>query len=275
MRADFTEDARRRQKRAMNFLSKAVWAVLQPAHLLLLLFVAGWVLAMFEGTRRLGLWLGGIATITLVLIAVLPVSAMLLRTLENRFPSPEPLAQVDGIIVLGGGQNARVTVDRGHVALNDSAERLIEAAALMRRFPQAQVVFTGGNGPPGLTEADMARRVLGEMGVDVERVIFEDRSRNTFENAVLTRALVEAAPGETWLLVTSAFHMPRAVAAFRAAGWTIVPYPVDYRQKSVASNVLAPGLLGNLKDLTTALHEYVGLVAYRLMGRTDTLFPQP
>lgn len=259
----------------MNFLSKAVWALLQPGHLLLLLFVAGWVLALFEGTRRLGLWCGGLATVTLVVIALLPVGAMLLRTLENRFPDPGPLAHVDGIIVLGGGQNAGVTVDRGRIALNDSSERLIEGAALIRRFPDARAVFTGGNGPPGLTEADMARRVLVLMGIDDSRVLFEDRSANTFDNAVFTRTLVDPQPGEVWVLVTSAFHMPRSVGTFRAAGWDVVPFPVDFRQKSQDSAVLAPGLLGNLRDLTTALHEVVGLVAYRLMGRTDALFPGP
>lgn len=259
----------------MNFLSKAVWALLQPGHLLLFLFVAGWVMALFEGTRRPGLWLGGSATLLLVVISLLPLGALLLRPLENRFPDPEPLTRVDGIVVLGGGQNARVMNDRQRIALNDAGERLIEAGALIRRFPGARVIFTGGNGPQGMTEADVARRVFAAMGLDTGAIAFESQARNTVENARLALAIADPRPGEVWLLVTSAYHMPRSVGTFRAAGWNVLPYPVDYRLSREGSGLLSPGLDGNLRDLSTAMHEYVGLLAYRAMGRTEDLFPAP
>lgn len=259
----------------MQFVSRAVWTLLQPGHLLLLLFVAGWVLALFEGTRRAGLWLGGLATVGLVVVALLPVGALLLRPLENRFPGPAAVERVDGIVILGGGQNAGVTADRGRVALNDNGERLIEGAALIRAHPEARAIFTGGNGIPGTTEADVARQVFAALGLEANRIVFEAEATNTWDNAVLTRVIADPQPGETWLLVTSGWHMPRAMASFRAAGWNIVPFPVDYRLPARGGAVLTPGLERNLRDLTIALHEYIGLLAYRLMGRTTELFPAP
>jgi uncharacterized SAM-binding protein YcdF (DUF218 family) len=242
---------------------------------LLLMFVGGWVLALFEGTRRSGLWLGGTATLLLVIVALFPVGQLLLRPLENRFPEPELPAHVDGIIVLGGGQDGEVTASRDRVALNDSGERLIEAVALFRRYPDARRVFTGGNGPPGETESDVARRAFAAMGIDPASVTYEARSASTWDNAVLSRELVRPGSGETWLLVTSAWHMPRAVGCFRMAGWRLLAYPVDYRTSTVLRGPLASGLEGNLRDLDIAAHEYLGLLAYRLEGRIASLFPSP
>jgi uncharacterized SAM-binding protein YcdF (DUF218 family) len=168
-----------------------------------------------------------------------------------------------------------LTAERGRIALNDNGERLIEAAALILQYPDARIVFTGGNGEPGMTEADVTRRTFAALGLDVDRIAFESAAANTWDNAVLTHALARPAPGETWLLVTSAWHMPRAVGCFRKAGWRILPFPVDYRTPSEGGAIFTPGLDGNLRDLSLALHEYIGLVAYRLMGRTDELFPGP
>ena len=229
----------------MPTLSHIIWSVLQPGHLLLL------ILALF------------------------PIGTVLLRPLENRFPDPGLPDQVDGIIVLGGGQNMAVTRTRGHITMNGSGERLIEAVALSRRFPDVRIVFTGGNGPSGLTEADVARMTFEALGLSSDRVVFEDRSANTYDNAVLTYQAMTPKPGETWLLVTSAWHMPRSMGVFRKAGWQVIPYPVDFRTAPSGSGLFGVGLDGNLRGLTLALHEYLGLLAYRLMGRTDTLFPSP
>ncbi|MBT7613856.1 MAG: YdcF family protein [Rhodospirillaceae bacterium] len=259
----------------MANLSHIVWTLLQPAHLLLLMLVAGWVLANFDGTRRLGHWFGGVATVLLVVIAIFPVGALLLGPLENRFPAPELPEHVDGIIVLGGGQNMMVTQSRGQVALNDNGERLLEAVGLFRRYPDAQHILTGGNGRRGMTEADVARLSFEVLGLETRAMLFEDRAANTHDNAVLTFEMIMPEPDEVWLLVTSAYHMPRSVGAFRQAGWNVVAYPVDYRTTGGAFGPLGPGLPGDLHDMTLAIHEYVGLLAYRLTGRMNSLFPAP
>ena len=105
--------------------------------------------------------------------------------------------------------------------------------------------------------------------------MFEDRSRNTHENAVFSHALAQPKPGETWVLITSAFHMPRAVGAFRRAGWTVVPYPVDYALEPDPPMSWQMDFLGAMGTLRSAVHEWTGLAAYRLTGKTDALFPAP
>ena len=151
------------------------------------------------------------------------------------------------------------------------------ALALAERHPEARLVLTGGDAAilprPGEQEAELMRVLLVELGVAPERLLVEDRSRNTYENALFSHALVKPKPGETWLLVTSAAHMPRAVGCFRHVGWEVLPYPVDFRtEDSPRPEFLLSRHLG-LLDF--AAKEWVGLAAYRLLGHTDTLFPAP
>lgn len=255
----------------MDFiLSKLVWLVLQPSNLLLLVLV---FLALV-GWRRLLL-----ATLGLTLLAVaLPIGAWLTQPLEERFARPAtPPRTVDGIIVLGGAQQPAITVRRGVLATNHAAERLLEAYGLARRHPEARVLLSGGSGR--ILAADILERKVDELfidlvGLDPARVVFEDDSRNSWENALYSRALVEPAPDETWLLVTSAAHMPRSVGIFRQLDWPVVPWPVDYRT-SGADFALQIGVGERLDEIDYAMREWVGLAAYRLMGRTDALFPGP
>ena len=265
--------------RAMSFTaSKVFWLLVQPGNFLVGLLAIG-LLLVWIGWRRTGFWLAGLAALAFVAIPVLPVGAWLLAPLENRFPSiAEPPERVDGIIVLGGSFRLTLTEDRGQVALNETAERITGVIALARRYPEARVVFTGGNAslvPGRLTESDAAARLFAELGLDPARVEFEKRSRNTFENAVYSRDLVKPRRTETWLLVTSAYHMPRAVGVFETVGWRVLPYPVDYRTTRSNGVVFGGGLTGGLVNTGFAVHEWLGLLAYRMMNRTQRLFPGP
>jgi len=182
---------------------------------------------------------------------------------------------VAGIIVLGGGQDARITFERGQPTVSDPAERLIEAAALMRRYPEAEVIFSGGLGFGNTTEADVARGIFELMGADTGRIMFDETARNTYENALATYAAVLPDPNSTWLLVTSATHMPRSMAVFRKAGWPVVAFPVDYRTGRTRSKETWFQLARHLNDLDLAVHEYVGLIAYWALGRIDDPWPEP
>jgi uncharacterized SAM-binding protein YcdF (DUF218 family) len=260
----------------MTFIaSKVFWAVMVPGNLLLLLLLAG-LLGVAAGHRR-GFRLAGAAAVALALVAVLPIGDWIAAPLEARFPVPSFPAHIDGIVVLGGAVNAELTKAHGDVALNAAAARVVQAFILARRHPEAKLLLSGGDGSifplPGEREADTTRRLMIELGIAPERILVEDRSRNTYENALFSRALAEPKPAETWVLVTSALHMPRAVGCFRRLGWNVLPYPVDFR------TVPHPGLdfllAGHLDLVELAAKEWVGLVAYRLLGRTDDLFPGP
>jgi uncharacterized SAM-binding protein YcdF (DUF218 family) len=258
-------------------ISKLLWFIAAPGNFLLLVLVAGVLLALWSGRRR-GFALIAVATLGFLVIATLPIGPWLTAPLENRFPMSVPPARIDGIVVLGGSIDPGVSLARGQVALLSAAGRITETVALARRFPAARVLVSGGDGrinPRALSEAGATRDLLTQLGVAAERIELESVARNTYENATLSYAAARPKPGETWLLVTSAMHMPRAVGCFRRAGWTIVPYPVDYRSSTTIGTL--PGLLlaDDLVLVNLAAKEWLGLIVYYWLGRTDALLPAP
>ena len=252
-------------------LSKLAGVLVRPSTLLLLCCVGGLVLRR-RWLLRLGVW-------GFVAVLLLPVDQWALLPLEDRFPQiADPPAQVRGIIVLGGAIETELSAVRGIPSLNGAAERMTEGVALARRYPDAKLVFTGGTGavlPGRATEADAARTLFLSLGVAPDRLVMESASRTTWENAVFTKALVRPAPGETWLLVTSADHVARAVGAFRAAGWPVIGWPVGYKSGDSLRLWLPSSLGQRLDQLDEAAHEWAGLFAYWLMGRSSAPFPAP
>ena len=137
-----------------------------------------------------------------------------------------------GIILLGGSVEAEKSLSRGMLIANEAAERVLGTIALAHLYPQARILISSGSGSllqKRPAEAPMIANYFKTIGIDPARVMIEDRSRTTFENAVFSRALANPKPGERWLLVTSAWHMPRSVGVFRKAGFDVTAYPVDYR----------------------------------------------
>lgn len=263
----------------MSFiLSKVVWPLATPSTLLGLLVVLGAVLALtrWRGAARRLLLAAGLAV---ALIMLLPVDSWLIMPLEGRFPAPAALPEaVDGIVVLGGAIYEPPSPTLGGAQLNSHADRVAALMMLARRYPDAEIVYTGGDATlfGGLQEADLARSLMREMGADVSRITFERESRNTHENAVNTKALADPQDGETWLLVTSAVHMPRSVGVFRAAGWDAIPFPVDFLTRQEFGLLDAgPALSSKLGGIDLAAHEWIGLLAYRILGYSDSVFPGP
>lgn len=259
-------------------LSKIAWMFLAPGNFLTLLLLAGAFLALShrEGWRDLGRRLCFDVAFLLFFIAIFPVGDWMLMPLENRYPAVKPVT-VDGIIVLGGDENPRISEARGQPALYGSAQRYIEFAALARAYPQAQLIYSGGSPllkeNSKLNQADVARETLTSIGVPQERMIYESHSRNTHDNAVYTAALVHPKPDQRWLLVTSAYHMPRAIGTFKKAGWNVFPAPTDYHTTGVLSSELNFNFSAHLLEMSAAAHEYYGLIAYYLMGYTNSPWP--
>lgn len=263
----------------MFYISKAFWAAAQPTMVLLILVVAGAVL-LCTRFKRTGHALVIAAAVLVVVGGILPVSTWLIRPLEERFQRPDLTGRtVDGILILGGGEDARVAAARGTHALNMAGERMTEGVALARRYPNAKVLFTGGSTAilrAHAYEADAAGRILGDLGVDSGRVMLDRQARNTAENAAYAKELANPQPGELWLLVTSAWHMPRAMGLFRKAGFDVVPWPVDYRTAGPGDAwtlFSSPG--EGLTRLEAALREWFGMAFNRLSGRSDALLPAP
>jgi len=258
------------------FASKIFWFVARPTTAALILGCLG-LWAVWRG-RRWGRWPLLACLGFFVTILATPIPSWLTLPLEDRFPRPAAPARVDGIVVLGGAVDQHLTAARGIPALNGAAERMTEAVALARRYPAARIVFAGGTGtfiPGAPTESDVARQLFTALGLPPERVLYESASRNTHENAVNSLTVAAPRPGETWLLVTSASHMPRAMGVFRRAGWQITAWPVNFTTGHDWASWYDAPFPQRVGQFEWAFREWIGLLAYRLTGRTDSLLPAP
>ncbi|NHO33574.1 YdcF family protein [Acetobacter fallax] len=228
--------------------------------------------------RRSGRFLTGAAALGLAICLVFPVDQWAVRPLDDRFPQVKTFPDhVDGIIVLGGSIDDVTSEDRQTPVTGAAGDRLTAFATLARHYPDAKLVFTGGSGDivQGVTnEAKWVRVLFDGLGLPPDRVIYESRSRTTRENATDSFDLVHPGPDETWILVTSASHMPRSVGVFRRAGWNVLPWPVGYLSRDRLSGY-SLSLGARMAVLDWAAHEWIGMAAYRARGWTDTLFPGP
>jgi uncharacterized SAM-binding protein YcdF (DUF218 family) len=260
-------------------LSKIFEFFATPTNLALFISMMG-VLLFATRYERAGRVLAGAGVVSLLILGFSPLPGLMAVPLETRFPPPPDNAPApDGIIVLGGSVDENLSGMLGRVTLADAAERLTAPIALRRLYPKARLVFTGGSASlrgSQYTEAGTVRKFWQEVGLDQGDILYEDKSRNTFENAVFTRELVKPQPGERWLLLTSAMHMPRSIGIFRKAGFPVIAYPVDFRTSGNIFDFTLPRHASrNFALAEFAAHEWVGLAAYWLTGKTDALFPAP
>ena len=250
-------------------VSKLIGAFLRPDTWIIIL-LAVVVLALIKQRVRLALKVASMTLLALVTLAVLPLGDLVLQPIERSYPANPSLMRVDGIIVLGGGEDARASTFWDQIQLNEGGDRLAAGLALARQFPNAKLLFAGGSGAlrdlagVAISEASIAKRFFLDQGIDPNRLLLEGRSRNTAENARFSLTLAAPETGDAWVLVTSAFHMPRALRSFNTAGWKgITPYPVDYRTASFTDEI-GWNLTGNLMVLSIAIREKIGQLAYRM-----------
>jgi uncharacterized SAM-binding protein YcdF (DUF218 family) len=257
-------------------LSKTFGLLLLPTNFLLAVGLLALLLLLTRFARFGRRLLVGVIVL-LAIAGLSPVGNLLLYPLESRFPAWDASQGApDGIVVLGGPIDADVSAVHGMPVTLGGADRLIQAAALARRYPDARILFTGGSANllgSDAKEADYAAEILESLGVARDRLILERQSRNTYENAVFSKAIVTPKPGERWLLVTSAYHMPRSVGLFRKVGFAVDPYPVDWRVGKIFD--FDGSAIQGLRRTDIAVREWMGLIAYRLRGRIDQLFPGP
>ena len=261
------------------FVSKIVWFFVTPSNALVTLALIGFVLMR---TRRaaMGKRLSFASVVALLVVGLSPLGNALILPLEERFPAYiDDGTPVAGVVVIGGTFDTEATNVHGQMALNETGERLIALGDLARRYPDATIVYSGGGSeftPDTTPEATLVEHTIGQLGIAPGRVVYERRSLNTFQNALYSKALAKPKQGERWLVVTSAFHMPRTMGVFRAVGFDVVPYPVDYRTAGQRSLLRPFGFVGEgLRRTDVAAKEWIGLFAYYLSGQTAGVFPGP
>lgn len=260
------------------YISKIFWLVAQPLSLAFLLIVAG-LLAGLLKWNRIRTLASAAAALLLFLTLFTTTGAVLLQTLEERIPRATlPEGGPACMITLGGGFEAEVTTVRSGFEMTQAGDRFVETLRLALDYPQSRILISGGDGSlTGAYEGDatIGTRFFEAFGVPASRLIREAGSRDTFENAGNTQALLQQNNLERCLLVTSAFHMPRSVGLFRKLGIDVLPWPTDYRttgKTGLALDLTQPS--ANSQLMTTAVREWTGLLFYYLAGRTTAFLPQ-
>lgn len=255
----------------MFFIGKVLGLITQPLVWVGALMLLG--LLALQHKPRLGRGLVAAALAVLLVMGWLPLPDLGLRALEGHYAEIAPDADLSGyagVVLLGGALGSgNVAQAHSQPVVNDAAERMVATAAIVRRYPQLPVIFTGGEGAllgTGPSEADRAKVFFDSLGIAPDRVRYESVSRNTFENAVRTARMPGVEKTKKWLLLTSAWHMPRSMATFEKAGWNVTAYPVDYRT-GTNTPWTEYDLQSGSEHWQILLHEVVGMLAYRVIGR--------
>lgn len=257
------------------WFSKLAWLAITPDNLLVILTLICLVL-LFKKVYKPAKTLLSLLTMCMVVITVFPLGEWLLHPLEKRFPQETLPGNIHGIIVLGGAEDAFRSAAWKDVELGEAAERNFAFLYLARKFPDAQLIYTGGSG--SLTKqqhkgAHVAKKLFHMQGLDTTRIIFEENSRNTYENAKFSKHIATPKNNENWILITTSWHMPRSMGVFKKVGWKVIPYPVDHKTNPDHLYKCNFNFAGNLNTLKIAMKEWIGLMAYFATGKTSSLFP--
>jgi len=257
-------------------LSKLIWPLIMPENLIVLALIITSILLILKKDKLAKKWLLSTSSIVLI-ITVLPIGAWLTYPLETHFPTKPILPkQVDGIILLGGSFIPSTSQAWDKVQTNDYSDRIYNFLALMQQYPKAKAIFTGGqasiNGQYP-SEAYFAKQLFDSLGIESNRIIYDDKARNTYENIINTKKLAQAKPKENWVVVTTAYHLPRTIGLFCQQNWPVIPYPADFHTNPNELFSATFDFSGNLQQLNEAIHEWVGLMAYYLTGKTPQWLP--
>jgi uncharacterized SAM-binding protein YcdF (DUF218 family) len=262
----------------MFYVSKLLGSVIEPANFLALLSFLAVLLGVSpdQACKRIARKTLVFVALCLCLMAVLPVGKWALAPLENRYANIVLPEELTGIILLTGDENATVSEARRLPVAGYATQRYVHVARLARRYPDAKIIVVGDTRPSypsgTVTTKMIAQSAMKAMGIPESQVLYEEESRNTYENAMLASQILKPKTGEKWALVTSGFHMPRAVLCFMKTGMDVIPSISDYYTDGKIEFALYTHLSQNLHYLTVAAHEYYGLLAYRLMKRIDRLW---
>ena len=257
------------------YLSKILWLILNPFNIFIFITLFSISLYFFN-LRRVSLIIFLINFIFIAFISFIPIGSFLIYKIEKEHHSHIKIPEiVDGILILGGATDPLLFKEYDQMSLNDSAERLVESVMIIKKFEKAKVIFSGGSGVvnrPDLDHSQVAKSFYKTIGIETNKIIFEDESRNTYENIIYSKKIANPKINENWLLITSASHMKRALLIADKNNWKLIPYPVDF--KNIKNFKLIPNLelLKNLNSFQQGTHEWLGLISYYLMGRTFKVF---
>ena len=253
------------------YIAKLANYLLEPFYIISFFLLILIFLVLFTNLKKLTIFCAKFLLILFLFFGYTPVSNFLLNKLEDFIkPSKYPVQQLKGIVVLGGSFNSGLqSKERNEVLLNSSAERLTKVLEIYNKNPKILILFTGFSGalkPQGWSESDMAKKFFLEQGVRSDNLIFENKSRNTFENIIYSKDIIKNYKG-TWGLITSASHMPRSYFGFKRQGLILEPIIVDFKTGTSPIFWISFNIGSGLSNWSTLLHEVVGISYYKITGK--------
>jgi uncharacterized SAM-binding protein YcdF (DUF218 family) len=253
------------------YVAKVANYLLEPLYILSFFLVFLIVLLLFTNFKKLTVFLAKFLLILFLFFGYTPLSNFLLNKIEDFIkPSKYPAQQLTGVIILGGSFDLELeSKERNEVLLNSSAERLTKTLEIYRKNPRLLILFSGASNkikPIGWSESDMAKKFFLEQGVRVDNLIFENKSRNTFENIIYSKDIIKSNKG-TWGLITSASHMPRSYFGFKKQGLILEPISADYRTGTSSIFWINFDIKKGLENWNIILHEVVGIFYYKITGK--------
>ena len=253
------------------YISKVFNYLLEPLYILSFFLLILILLVLFTNYKKITIFSAKLLLILFLFFGYTPLSNFLLNKLEDFIkPSKYPVQQLKGVVVLGGSFNSGLqSKERNEVLLNSSAERLTKVLEIYNKNPKIFILFSGFSGelkPQGWSEYDMAKKFFLEQGVRSENLIFENKSRNTFENINYSKDIIKNYKG-TWGLTTSASHMPRSYFGFKRQGLILEPISVDYRTGTSTIFWINFDIKKGLENWNIILHELVGISYYKITGK--------
>jgi uncharacterized SAM-binding protein YcdF (DUF218 family) len=253
------------------YIAKITNYLLDPLYILSFFLLILIFFLLFTNFKKLTIFSAKFLLILFLFFGYTPLSNFLLNKLEDFIkPSKYPVQQLKGIVVLGGSFNSGLqSKERNEVLLNSSAERLTKVLEIYNKNPKILILFTGFSGelkPQGWSESDMAKKFFLEQGVRSENLIFENKSRNTFENINYSKDIIKNYKG-TWGLITSASHMPRSYFGFKRQGLILEPIIVDFKTGTSPIFWISFNIGSGLSNWSTLLHEVVGISYYKITGK--------
>ena len=256
------------------YLSKVLWLIINPFNILLF-FSLLTILLLLLKKNRLGIFSLFFFLIFLLSFGFFPLGKYLIYYLEKNYHNSFIPDQVDGILILGGSTNPYLSQEFDEINFTASAERLVKSTELIKKYKNAKIIFSGGSGSivyQKFTHAGIAKKFFIKMGLEKNRIIFENKSRNTYENILFSKKIIKPKKNEKWLVVTSASHMNRAIFIGQKADWILIPHAVDFNVPKKIKFELNFHILNNINFMQKATHEWVGLIAYYFMDRTNRIF---
>jgi uncharacterized SAM-binding protein YcdF (DUF218 family) len=253
------------------YLSKILNFFINPLYILSSVILIQLFIIFFIQSKKLAILFSKLFLILFLFFGYSPLSNFLLSKIEDHIqPSKYPIQQLTGVIVLGGSFNSGLqSKERNEVSLNGSAERLTKALEIYKKNPRLLILFSGFSGelkPQGWSESDMAKKFFLDQGIKLDNLIFENQSRNTFENIKYSKDIITNYKG-AWGLITSANHMPRSFFTFKKQGLILEPISVDYKTGTSKIFWINFNISSGLSNWSIILHELIGITYYKITNK--------